>query len=122
VQEHNWLPPVPHGDTIGQSVRRVSVCAFSGFPTFFTSEKFSVVLPLSIPVDNRVYLSHGVQVIGAAWWVVTRIVVGVGDLVPRAEDGQLQVRYSVAGRSRGRVILCVVYTIHKETRSASFLV
>jgi hypothetical protein len=28
----------------------------------------------------------------------------------------------VAGRSRGRVALCAVYTIHVETRSAGFLV
>jgi hypothetical protein len=33
-----------------------------------------------------------------------------------------QVRYLVAGRSRRRVILCAVYTVHKETRSTSFLV
>jgi hypothetical protein len=33
-----------------------------------------------------------------------------------------QVRYSVAGRSRGRVALCAVCTVHVETRSAGFLV
>jgi hypothetical protein len=33
-----------------------------------------------------------------------------------------QVRYSVAERSRGQVMLCAVCTIHEETRSASFLV
>jgi hypothetical protein len=33
-----------------------------------------------------------------------------------------QVRYSVAGRSRGRVALCAVYTVHVETRSASLLI
>jgi hypothetical protein len=33
-----------------------------------------------------------------------------------------QVRYSVAGRSRGRVTLYVIYTVHVEMRSASFLV
>jgi hypothetical protein len=33
-----------------------------------------------------------------------------------------QVEYSVAGRSRGRVTLCAVCTVHVETRSASFLV
>jgi hypothetical protein len=51
-----------------------------------------------------------------------RIVVGIGDLLWRTEDAQAQVRYSVAERSRGRVTLCVVYTMHMETRSASFLV
>jgi hypothetical protein len=33
-----------------------------------------------------------------------------------------QVRYSVAGRSRGQVALCAVYTVHMEMRSAGFLV
>jgi hypothetical protein len=33
-----------------------------------------------------------------------------------------QVGYSVAGRSRGRVAPCAVYTWHVETRSAGFLV
>jgi hypothetical protein len=33
-----------------------------------------------------------------------------------------QVGYSVAGRSRGRMTPCVVYTVHVETRSVSFLV
>jgi hypothetical protein len=33
-----------------------------------------------------------------------------------------QVGYSVAGRSEGRVMLCVVCTVHEVTRSTSFLV
>jgi hypothetical protein len=33
-----------------------------------------------------------------------------------------QVGYSVAGWSRGRVMLCAVYTVHIETKSVSFLV
>jgi hypothetical protein len=33
-----------------------------------------------------------------------------------------QVRYSVAGRSRGRVALCAICTWYEETRSAGFLV
>jgi hypothetical protein len=33
-----------------------------------------------------------------------------------------QVRYSVAGRSGGRVMLCAVCTVHKETISVDFLV
>jgi hypothetical protein len=63
-----------------------------------------------------------VQVIGATWWTVMRIVAGVGDLVQRTGDDQAQVRYSVAGRSRGWVILFVICTVHKEIRSAGFLV
>jgi hypothetical protein len=43
---------------------------------------------------------------------------------PRAEDrgGQVHVGYSVAGRSRGQMTLCAVCIVHKETRSAGFLV
>jgi hypothetical protein len=37
-------------------------------------------------------------------------------------DGQAQVGYLVAGRSRGRVTLCAVCTMYKEMRSMSFLV
>jgi hypothetical protein len=33
-----------------------------------------------------------------------------------------QVGYSVAERLRGRVVSCVVYTVHVETRSAGFLI
>jgi hypothetical protein len=32
------------------------------------------------------------------------------------------VEYSVAGRSRGQVVLCAVCTVHVEMRSTSFLV
>jgi hypothetical protein len=42
--------------------------------------------------------------------------------VQRIEDGQAQVGYLVVGRLRGRVTLCVVDTVHKETRSIGFLV
>jgi hypothetical protein len=80
-------------------------------------------LPLSLfRLKNRVWLSHGVQVAGATWHTAMRIVAGVEDLVRRAGDGEEQVGYSVAGRSGGRVMLCVVCTVHEETRSASFLV
>jgi hypothetical protein len=51
-----------------------------------------------------------------------RIVVGVRDLVQRISDGQAQVGYLVAGQSRGQVTLCAVCTMHKRTRSMSFLV
>jgi hypothetical protein len=40
-----------------------------------------------VRVENRVYFSRGVQVIGVAWRVATRIVAGVGDLVQRTRDG-----------------------------------
>jgi hypothetical protein len=46
----------------------------------------------------------------------------VGDLVQRNGDGQAHVVYSVARRLRDRLTPCVVYTVHKETRSVGFLV
>jgi hypothetical protein len=47
------------------------------------------VLPLSLfRLQNHIYLSHGVQVAGAAWRATTRIVIGVGDLVQRTRDGR----------------------------------
>jgi hypothetical protein len=57
-------------------------------------------------VENYVCLSRGVQVAGATWREAMRIVVGVGDLVQRTEDGQTHIRYSVAGRLGGRVTSC----------------
>jgi hypothetical protein len=51
-----------------------------------------------------------------------RIEAGVRDLVQRTGDGQEQVEYSVARRSRGQVLLCAVHNVHKEARSTGFLV
>jgi hypothetical protein len=39
-------------------------------------------------LENRICLSHVVQVAGAAWRAATRTVVGVGDLVQRTRDGR----------------------------------
>jgi hypothetical protein len=38
-------------------------------------------------VKNHVCLSRDVQVVGAAWWAATRIMVGVGELVQKIKDG-----------------------------------
>jgi hypothetical protein len=38
-------------------------------------------------VENRLCLSCDVQVAGATWRATMRIVIGVGDLVQRTEDG-----------------------------------
>jgi hypothetical protein len=47
------------------------------------------VLPLSLfRLENRIHLSRGVQVAGAAWWAAMRIVTEVGDLVQRTRDGR----------------------------------
>jgi hypothetical protein len=41
-----------------------------------------------VSLENHVCLSRGVQVAGAAWLAVTRIVTGVEDLVQRTGDGR----------------------------------
>jgi hypothetical protein len=51
--------------------------------------QFHFVFLLSLfRLENRVCLSRGVRVVGTAWHAVTRIVVGVGDLVQRTGDGR----------------------------------
>jgi hypothetical protein len=48
-----------------------------------------LVLPLSLfCFEDRVFLSRGVQVAGAAWRAATRIMTGVGDLVQKIRDGR----------------------------------
>jgi hypothetical protein len=47
VQEHDRLPPVPHSDTAGHSVRRGAVCMLLGFPTLFASDGSSVSFQVS---------------------------------------------------------------------------
>jgi hypothetical protein len=49
--------------------------------------RFIFLLPL-LSLENRVCLSRGVQVVGAAWRATTRTVAGVGDLVQRTRDGR----------------------------------
>jgi hypothetical protein len=41
-----------------------------------------------VSLENRVCLSRGVQVVGAAWRAVMRAMAGVGDLVQRTGDGR----------------------------------
>jgi hypothetical protein len=41
-----------------------------------------------VHMENRVCLSHGMQVVGAAWWAVTSIMTGVGDLVQMTQNGR----------------------------------
>jgi hypothetical protein len=53
------------------------------------SGQFRFVFLLSLShSENRVCLSRGVQVAGAAWRAATRIVTGVGDPVQRTGDGR----------------------------------
>jgi hypothetical protein len=52
--------------------------------------QFHFVFLLSLfHLENRVCLSRGVQVAGAAWRTAIRIVAGVGDLVQRTEDDRI---------------------------------
>jgi hypothetical protein len=51
-----------------------------------------------------------------------KIKVGVGHLVQMTEDGQAQIGYLMVEQLRGRMTMCAVYIIHKETRSVDFLV
>jgi hypothetical protein len=61
----------------------------------------SFVLPLSLfHLENRVCLSRGVQVAGAAWWAARRIVAGLGDLMQRIGDGRTG--RVLGGRTIGR--------------------
>jgi hypothetical protein len=54
----------------------------------FKSITVSMILPLSLfHLENRVCLSRGVQVAGAAWRAKMSVVAGVGDLVQRTGDG-----------------------------------
>jgi hypothetical protein len=41
-----------------------------------------------VSFENRVCLSHGVQVARVVWRASTRTMVGVGDLMQRTEDGR----------------------------------
>jgi hypothetical protein len=54
VQEHDWLPLVPHDDTAGHSVHRVPVCTLSGFSTLFTSD--NSLVNLQVPqIHTRIW-------------------------------------------------------------------
>jgi hypothetical protein len=72
-------------------------------------------------LENRVCLSRGVQVAGAAWRAAMKIMAGVGDLAQRTGDGH-------TGRVLGDRTVerwaapCAVCIWHMETRSAGFLV
>jgi hypothetical protein len=44
VQEHDRLPPVPHGNTVGHSIHCVPLCMLSDFLTLFTSDDSSTKL------------------------------------------------------------------------------
>jgi hypothetical protein len=51
-----------------------------------------------------------------------RLEAKVIDLVQRIRDGQVQVGYSVVGRSRGWLTLSVICIVHRKMKSIGFLV
>jgi hypothetical protein len=56
-------------------------------------------------LENRICLSRGVQVAGAAWCAATRTVAGVGDLVQKTGNGRTSrvLRVRAVERSGGAV-------------------
>jgi hypothetical protein len=71
-------------------------------------------------VENRVCLPRCVQVAGAAWWAVTRIVLGVGDLVQRTGDGRTS--RVLGGQMIGRSgdVGCGLYRAHEDEKRSFF--
>jgi hypothetical protein len=65
-------------------------------------------------VENRVCLSHSVQVVGVVWQATTRIVEGVGDLVKRIGDDHID--QVLGGRTIGRSddIMCGLHHVHGD--------
>jgi hypothetical protein len=55
-----------------------------------------------------------VQVVGAAWWIATRIVTGVGDLVQRTGDGRTG--WVLGGRTimRSGDVVCGLHYAHGD--------
>jgi hypothetical protein len=60
-------------------------------------------------VENCVCLSRGVQVVGAAWRAVMRIVAGVEDMVQRTRDGRTGQVLSDRTIGRSRDIICSLH-------------
>jgi hypothetical protein len=54
VHEHDWPPLVPHVNKAGHSVRCVSVCMLSSFPTLFTLASDSTDL-LVLQIHTRIW-------------------------------------------------------------------
>jgi hypothetical protein len=65
-------------------------------------------------VENRVCLSYGVQVVGAAWQAATRIMAGVGDLVQRIRDGHIGRVLSGRAIERSGDAMCGLHRAHGD--------
>jgi hypothetical protein len=59
-------------------------------------------------------LSRGVQVAGAAWRAVMRIVVGVGDLVQRTGDGRTGQVLGGRAIERSGGVMCGLHRAHGD--------
>jgi hypothetical protein len=62
-----------------------------------------------VRVENRVCLSHGVQMTGATWWAAMRIMAGVGDIVQRIGDGRTGRVLGGRAIERSGDVMCVLY-------------
>jgi hypothetical protein len=71
-------------------------------------------------MENHVCLSHSVQVASAAWWVGTRIMAGVGDLVQRTGDGHTSRVLSGRTIRRSGDAVCCLYHAHRDEKRGFF--
>jgi hypothetical protein len=65
-------------------------------------------------VENRVCLSYGVQVAGAARQEATRIMAGVGDLMQRIRDGRIGRVLSGRAIERSGDAMCGLHRAHGD--------
>jgi hypothetical protein len=80
----------------------------------FESGTFRVCYLYLVRLENRVCLSRGVQVAGAAWRAATRIVAGVGDLVQRTGDGRTGRVLGGQTIERSGGAVCGLYRAHGD--------
>jgi hypothetical protein len=71
------------------------------------------LLPL-VRLENRICLSRGVQVAGAAWHAATSIVAGVGDMVQRTGDGRTGQVLSDRTIERSGDAVCGLYRARRD--------
>jgi hypothetical protein len=69
-------------------------------------------------VENRVCLSHDMQVAGVAWWATMRIMAGVGDLMQRTGDDRTGRVLSGRTIRRSGNIVCSRYHAHEDKKHA----
>jgi hypothetical protein len=74
---------------------------------------FVFLLPL-FRSENRVCLSRGVQVAGAAWHAVMKTMVGVGDVVQRTGDGRTSQVLGGRAVERSGGTMCGLHLAHGD--------